>query len=224
MSAERLVIVDSCSALDIVRSLPRSKVTAQLNPAMALIGLTEAQPETLSFVAPDVVRSELAKNLPAVETELRRHLDNLASGAHDARSATKLFGINSISEISRPDITPIETELLRLLDRLLVAADDPGISDSDKNNAFDRTMSYRAPAKKGTSATHDCFVTEIALRTARLRPHGQTHLLSSNTNDFHDPETSKLDADLAAEFTDAGLHYASSWGALRGQCVDIFST
>jgi hypothetical protein len=214
---EQLIIVDTCSLLDIVRSAERFKTFAgEVAAANRIRQHQSVGSGSVRIGVCDVSRTEFYDNLDKVVTGTQNALRSLRKQMLHADEVATHLGLERVATgRSEWDVQIVERAVV-LAKTLLVGAVDLPTDDGDRTRAFRRTTARRAPAHRGSQATHDCIIAERAIRTASDRPPGSTHLLTSNINDFG-PENGRLDAELAVEFGEVGLGFATSWSEITGR-------
>jgi hypothetical protein len=92
-------------------------------------------------------------------------------------------------------------------------------SAASERQAFGRVSGPRAPAKKGKESVKDCVIIENYLQLImRARVQGLAEkalFLTSNTADYADATSRGLHLDLAADFGNAALDFATDFVKAR---------
>lgn len=213
--ADHLLVVDTCSLLDVVR-LPTSRrpIVADVGSVRRLLELATDGSSRLTILVCDVVDNEFTHNLDKVKQVARDEL----SALH--RTFIQMSAL-SVSLLGEAILTTPTGWYERLLDeaaalalQVVAAGTHVTCSRTAHNNAFTRVMERRPPAKAGSASQFDSLICEVALELARERPKRTTALLTSNTRDYCDGVT--LHPLLAREFDSAGLLFATSWAHAAG--------
>lgn len=216
--AARLVVADTCSWLDLIRSAQRGKsFPDEIDAASTLCSHAKVSPEDLTIAISAVTPGEFAANVETVVQSTREALRSLRKRvAH----ADEVAGHLGIARLSRYSAGAWEDEIVDearvITEAWLSDAHELDTSVDELQRAHDRTNGRLAPARQGSSATHDCIIVERAMRAARDRPAGSTWFLTSNTRDFA-PEGGRLDPALVKDFAACGLEFATSWAEVRGR-------
>ncbi|GBE22683.1 hypothetical protein BMS3Bbin01_02059 [bacterium BMS3Bbin01] len=225
-TVRRVLLLDTCALLDIVRFASHSRPQIHLDAVQRLVGLAENDPAVLVLALVDVVSNELGHNrAPVIEAE-RQAVGSIVDRALSVSSLSASLGRQSLTDASRkPDSfsawhLDLVTALDSLVDRILAVAEVVDVTEDDRNAADQRVRDRVPPAAQGSSGTYDCQITEVALRVAASRAPSSTLFLSSNTRDFCDGAA--LHPTLQGQFDDAGLVFVKAWGEARGALHDLF--
>jgi hypothetical protein len=213
-----LVIADTCSFLDVVRSAERDRTFAgEVAAAAALLRHAEEGSSVVRVAVVDVAHAEFLANIDSVKESTGANLRGLRRRLTHADEVATHLGLPRLLTTSALEWdVEIVKEAAALAQRLLARAVKIEASDEDQLKAFGRTVDRRAPARQGSRSTHDCIIAESAIRVARSRDGGETVLLTSNVQDFG-AEGVRLDPQLATEFAAVGLGYANTWSEVTGR-------
>lgn len=226
-TAERVLLLDTCALLDIVRfAAGRKPQIYHLDAVQRLVELAETDPAALVLALADVVANELGHNRVTVAETERQAIGTLVGQALSVSNLSASLGLQSLTDASqRPDSfsawhVDLIATLDSLVDRILTVAEVVDVTEDDRKAADQRVRDRVPPAAQGSSGTYDCQITEVALRVAASRTPASTLLLSSNTRDFCDGAA--LHPTLQGQFDSAGLVFAKAWGEARGALHDLF--
>lgn len=213
-----LVVVDTCSLLDLVRVAARRKTigAGEITAAKAIYGAVTSSNAAVGLGISDVVQSEFAANVDQVVGQTKETLRSLRHESTHADEVAKLLGLSGILATSFKWEEALVDTTRRLAFSLLDVSAEIRATGEDIQGAYYRTLQRIPPARQGSQATHDCVITEQALRLAQGRQAGTTLLLSGNTRDFGS-QGQRLHPDLQVEFQTAGLEYCTSWGEIQGR-------
>lgn len=217
-AAPTLVVVDTCSLLDLVRVAARRKTigAGEITAAKAIYGSATSHNAAVGLGISDVVQSEFAANAAAVRAHTKETLRSLRHESAHADEVAKLLGLSGILATSLKWEEGLVDTTTRLAFSLLDVSAEIRATGEDVEGAYYRTLQRTPPARQGSQATHDCVITEQALRIAQGRQAGTTLLLSGNTKDFGS-QGQRLHPDLQVEFQAVGLEYCTSWGEIQGR-------
>lgn len=210
-----VLLMDTCSLLDIVRSPVRDELrVTDLEAAKELLMRAETSPAALSLVLDDQVTIEWAAHAERIERETAAGLE--MAGNRLRAMIERMQTLSSASIPAAMDVTGLGFPRVSraVADRFLAASLRVEDADQEKLKATDRMNKRIPPAHLGRSHA-DCIVTETCLRLSReLRAggfSGPVVFLSSNTGDYCEGAGRKLHSALMEEFDAAGLQYAARW-------------
>lgn len=212
-----VLCVDTCTVLDVIRDITRE--TANLADAQAgLLLLDAAETQTkLVILMAEQVDAELADNMSEVEGEAERKLGKFITQSQRIHHVATAFGATGALDTSHfhGHVSRAKIVLNRWKNIAQKAQGDNDVA----GRAFARVMEPRTPARKGKESMKDCVVVETYLEAARqLRLAGLTSpvvFASSNTREYHAPNTSHLPSDIAADFAAVSMDYAPNFGAAK---------
>jgi hypothetical protein len=223
------VIVDTCSAIDILRVPGRyadsSHGAQEIQAASFLIeDCADATGQSL-IMLPYPVITEIADHKNNGLQELRKAIEIAKTKIGLFSEIQSVFGQPSSIRFPENELVEAGAALERLFDSLVNNAICIEESQQAVSAAHRRVVAGIAPAKRGGQQWKDCTIVEHILEIApRLRDAGcqQIILISSNKNDFCD-ERNRLREPLASEFNNAGITYVRQWQAARGLISRISS-
>jgi hypothetical protein len=216
-----VLCVDTCSVLDVMRDATRGDSDLNsLQAAVDLIGKAESGHLVVLFA--EQVKHELSQHLSRIEQEAAAGIQKHLARVKLVDDVARLFG--SASTIGTAHLVGHELRARAVVDRLiaqeLVVAGDDQIA----GRAVVRVNFGRTPGGTGKQSIKDCVVVETYLEAARtLRAATfpeRIVFLSSNTQDYCQPATRHLPADLASEFAPLAIDYAPNWAAAR-HCLGL---
>ncbi len=222
-----VLIIDTCNYLDLFR---RDDVSKQprvefedIQTAADLLALAPPLPNNVHLVAPELVPGEFSDNADRI---VRGFESWLASHDANQRWLTEA-ALSLVTALPQPtEVLPLDMhlKLRQLAEDLLARAT---VLDRDQQcleRAVVRLIAKRRPSHN--KEMKDSMNLEQSLELSRiLRADPPLAypcvFVSSNTNDFAAPKSSKLHADLQADFDAASLLYFTSLraavGSLRAQ-------
>ncbi|PQA75960.1 hypothetical protein [Rhodoferax sp. TS-BS-61-7] len=212
-----VLCVDTCTVLDVIRDITRETVT----PSDALAGLALlAAAETgagLIVLMAGQVSLELASHVAGVEEEALSGLKKFQAQIqriHDVAVAYGALGPLQVRHISG-HVDRAKT----VLDRWENVARPVPHNDGVASRAFRRVNAPRTPARKGKESMKDCVIVEAYIEAAsQLRAAGLTAPIvfaSSNTKEYHAPNTTHIQFDIAADLSAVSMEYAPNFGAAK---------
>lgn len=165
----------------------------------------------------DQVAIELAVNLANVQEEAEKALNKFKAQARRIHEVAAVFGAGGMLHTNHLDGHVGRARAI--LDQWRMTArklpSNPGVA----GRAFTRVNAPRTPARKGKESMKDCVVVESYLEAAQqLRSAGfllPIVFASSNTKEYHALGTSRLQADIAADFAAVSMEFAPNFGAAR---------
>ena len=212
-----VLFLDTCMLLDVVRDVTRESVTSQnLSACLALLALVETRTDLVVCLATQV-KSELNDNLSGVEDDSRAKLTKYVSEALRIDQAARLFG--ATGAMNTGHLFDHVARARKAMDRWLPVAHEASSEGDIPGRAWRRVSLGIAPAKKGKESMKDCVVIETYFEAAdQLRKAGLSTpfvFASSNTKEYHEPNTSHLTPDLQSQFTLMGMEYAPNYGSAK---------
>lgn len=200
--------LDTCSVLDILRTVDRSLKPHEVQAAKDLL-TSMRQGRLIGLVAPQVDR-EFRDNVSGVQEEAEKALRRLRD---QTRAANELVGL--LRRRKSLDLGHFEDHVVRsraLAEALLDRAQRVAETAEAKGRAADRVIRNIAPAEPGKQSMKDCLVIETYLDAVRdLRNQGVTApiiFVSRNTTDYCSDKTGlALKAPLNAEFAALNLEF-----------------
>ena len=215
-----ILLVDTCSILDIVRAPVRDQLrTHDIDAAHTLIGRAVGAPPTVTIVITEQIIREFRANIDAVETETH---EALKKAAH--RFAAIL---DRMQALSPDDRIPAATDLLslgfpqrgrHLAEQIVQTSSVLSDHPDDLERAYHRVMLVTPPATKARQSIKDCRIIESYLRLAfTLRSSGFSRNIvftTSNTRDYQQNHRT-LHPALRVDFDSVSLEYAPNWSAAR---------
>lgn len=212
-----VLCVDTCTLLDVIRDITRETVRlADASAGLALLSAAETNTDLVVLMA-DQVAIELAANLADVEQEAEDKLARFRTTAqriHDVATAYGASGslhtVHLYGHVGRARLVLGRWETIARK-----VPSNPGVA----GRALARVNAPRTPARKGKESMKDCVVIEAYLEAAQqLRTAGHRAPIvfaSSNTKEYHAPNTSHLPADIASDLGAVAMDYAPNFGAAK---------
>jgi hypothetical protein len=200
-----------------VRDITRETVKpADARAGLTLLASAESNSELIVLMA-EQVSIELSSNLQEVQQE---------AGDKLAKFLTQVQRINDVAAaygaVGQLPISHLHQHVPRsrwVLDRWQSAAhripDNPGVT----GRAFARVNAPRTPARKGKESMKDCVVVEaylVAAQQLRAAGHvGRIVFASSNTKEYHGPNSTHLQADISSDFQAHAIEFAPNFGSAK---------
>lgn len=216
LTATRVVVLDACSTLDVIRIPVRPEWSADAESVEQLLALASDATSVLLAI-PEAIEVEYEKHrqgtVESVLNELRKHHNTVTTEATFMKDMLRRCGLTA-GELPTIDVPADwqETLATRFVDlgadvraKLTVMPHD----EDDVTPAYSRVAKSRAPAVQGAVGMNDSTLCEVALRIARQRPPGTTGLLTSNDRDFR--QSGSLHPELVAEYDAGGLVDLRTW-------------
>jgi hypothetical protein len=215
LKAARVVVLDACSTLDVIRIPVRPEWSADADSVEAVIDIA-SDPATLILAMTEAIEVEFHSNRQKVTTEvrheLRRYCESLDSNDPSPMAdMLKRCGLSlrPPGELSLEWFEAVAVRFEVLTDRAYAVM---GVRPNDPDDvmpAWERVAVRRAPAVRGSKSMVDAVLCETALRVSRQRPRGTTGLLTSNKKDFR--KAGALHPDLVDSYDDSGLVDLPTW-------------
>ena len=211
-----MLCLDTCAILDI-RDPLRGDARAE-DHAASLALLQNAETEgRLSVLTTDVVRSEFSDNVQVVQAEAEASLSRFLGQIAGMNRLAALYESAGLADLGHWEGHVGRCRLVA--DRWIQAGTALDRSDEIDRRAMRRVFERRRPARQGKDSTKDCVILETFLEHIRaLRTEGTTApavFLSSNVKDFAGPRGLGVAEELAWEFADADLQYASGMASAK---------
>ncbi|MBN9369273.1 MAG: hypothetical protein J0H59_19960 [Comamonadaceae bacterium] len=216
-SSAPVLCVDTCTVLDVIRDITRETVT----PGDAMAGLallTAAETGTgLTVLMAEQVSLELATHIAGVEQEALNGLAKLQAQIQRVHNVAVAYG--ALGPLYIQHLAGHVVRARTVLDRWTRVVRPVPHNDAVASRAFRRVNAPRTPARKGKESMKDCVIVEAYIEAAsQLRAAGLTAPIvfaSSNTKEYHAPNTTHLQSDIAADLGAVGVEYAPNWGAAK---------
>ncbi|MGP2733763.1 PIN domain-containing protein [Serratia bockelmannii] len=212
-----ILLLDTCSFLDIIRDITRETVTkSNVEASFHLLRIAEEDNGLILLMAEQVMH-ELNDNESSVEDEAKRSLVKFKSQAIRVNDVASLFGSQNNLDVGHLDahVARAKSILKRWKDVSYFIPQAKGITE----RAYLRVTSARTPSRKGKESMKDCVVTETYLDVAdKLRSLGLTSpivFISSNTKDYYSSNTQRLSDDISDDFKKININYAPNFGAAK---------
>jgi len=210
-----VLCIDTCSILDMMRDPTRDAVKPHdRRAAIDLVAAAEAG--KLACLVAEQVAIEFAEYDQAVQDEARSNLKRLRDQIQRVNELSAVYGAPGIVSLTHLDdhVARARTVVGRWLAQLQRITPDA----SAPAKAFARMNAAIAPARRGKESSKDCLVYETYIEAMRaLRRAGGARplvFLSSNTRDYL-TESKTLKPEIAAEFTELSVTYASKMSAAK---------
>jgi hypothetical protein len=210
--ANSLLLIDTCSLLDIVRVPLRSNINhSHIQGAIDIV--KKVKSGHISLAVTDTIVTEFRAHLAPVCTELEGHIRTLESknlsiiNAMESVGLSYQFNINGLADQKLPE------KLRELAENLLSSAFTLQRDKECGNRAHDRVDLLRAPASKGKSESKDCLIIEHFLELVKqLRETGYNEkvvFVTNNSKDYGQPGA--LLPPLGLEFKKVQIEYCNNF-------------
>jgi hypothetical protein len=221
-----LIFIDTCSFLDLFRTdESQTKVPYQpraphqeIRDAAALLALLNATPGAAHLILPELVPREYLDHAGAIQAQFGKWTE-----LHDKNQDWLVEASLSVA-LALPAPHPVHPHglaaLLRgLADNLLgkaqVLARDPACVDRALHRLINKIRPSHRKEVKDSVNLEQCLELSRRLQAAAF-PRSRVWV-SSNTNDFAQPNSPHVHADLQGDFVAAGLKYFPSLRAALGR-------
>lgn len=216
LTAARVVVLDACSTLDVIRIPVRSEWSADAESVQQVLAIA-GDASALLLSIPEAIEAEYQKHsqgtVEGVLNELRKHHNTVTIEARFMKDLLRRCGVTA-DELPTIDLPSDWAETLAaqfanlgadVRTKLTLVPHD----EDDVTPAYSRIAKSRAPAVQGAVGMNDSTLCEVALRIARQRPPGTTGLLTSNDKDFR--QSGSLHPQLVADYDAGGLVDLPTW-------------
>jgi hypothetical protein len=221
-----VILIDTCTFLDLFRAdesqtripyQPRAP-HQEIRAAADLLALVNATPGAAHLIVPELVPREYTDHADAIQGQFRKWTE-----LHD-RNQDWLVEAGLSVALTLPTPHPVHPHdlaaLLRrladdLLAKALVLERDAVCVDRALRRLIDKIRPSHRKEVKDSMNLEQCLDL-----SGRLQAVGFTRSrvwVSSNTNDFAQPSSSQIHADLQSDFAGAGLKYFTSLRAALGR-------
>lgn len=212
-----VLCVDTCTVLDVIRDITRETVTPG-DAAAGLAMLTAAeQGAGLAVLMAEQVSLELDTHVEGVEQEALTGLTKFQTQIQRIHDVAVAYGAQGLLQVRH--IVGHVGRARAVFDRWKSVARPVPHNDGVASRAFRRVNAPRTPARKGKESMKDCVIVEAYIEVAgQLRAAGLEAPIvfaSSNTREYHAPNTTRLQADIAADLSAVGMEYAPNFGAAK---------
>jgi hypothetical protein len=221
-----VILIDTCNFLDLFRTdESQTKMPAQpraphreIRVAADLLALVKAAPGAAHLIVAELVPREYSDHADAIEAQFGKWTE-----LHDETQDWFREAGQSVALVL-PAPHPVHpyglAALLRsLADDLLAKAQvlerDQACVDRALHRLIDKIRPSHRKEVKDSMNLEQCLELSRRLQTAGF-PRSRVWI-SSNTNDFAQPNSSQVHADLQADFAAAGLQYFTSLRAALGR-------
>jgi hypothetical protein len=221
-----VILIDTCSFLDLFRTdESQTKVPYQprvphqeIRDAADLLALVNATPEAVHLIVPELVPREYTDHAAAIQAQFGKWTE-----LHDKNQDWLLEASLSVT-LALPAPFPVHphglaARLRQLVDDLLAKAwvleRDQVCVDRALHRLVDKIRPSHRKEVKDSMNLEQCLELSRQLQVAgfaRARV-----WVSSNTNDFAQPNSSQIHTDLQGDFVAAGLKYFTSFRAALGR-------
>ena len=212
-----VLCVDTCTVLDVIRDITRETVMpSDVAAGLALLAAAETGSDLVVLMA-EQVDLELTTHIEGVEQEASNGLTRFQSQAQRIHDVAVAYGARGRLQVQH--IAGHVGRARKVLDRWKRVARPIPHNDSVASRAFRRVNAPRTPARKGKESMKDCVIVEAYIETAgQLRAAGLASPIvfaSSNTKEYHAPNTTRLQNDIATDLSVVGVEYAPNFGAAK---------
>ena len=177
LTAARVVVLDACSTLDVIRIPVRPEWSTDAESVEQMLAIaTDASALLLSI--PEAIEAEYQKRrqgaVEGVLNELREHDNTVTTEAKFMKDMRRRCGVTA-DELPAIDLPADWAETLTarfanlgadVRTKLTLVPHD----EDDVTPAYSRVAKSRAPAVQGAVGMNDSTLCEVALRIARQRP------------------------------------------------------
>ena len=216
-SPKPLILVDTCSLLDLIRAPVRDKLNADhIKGGIDILGKVTAG--ELHLVVTSTIQKKFSEHLNATCDELEKNAKSLEEKTAHYIRASGLAGL-LLSTAGSLQAATLSKKLSQYSTDLLAQS---LILDRDRecdHRALDRVEVHNAPAGRGKSESKDCLIVEHFLELVRqLRRagySGKTVFVTNNFNDYGPPSAPR--SPLDSEFVGAKIVYCDnfSWALIE---------
>lgn len=210
-SQKPLLLIDTCSLLDIVRTPVRETLNANHIQGSVDV-LSNLAAGNLHVAVTTTVLTEFHEHLQATCEELEKHAKGLEAKTANYVRASSIAGL-PLAAFGSLGGQALSNKLSQYATDLLASA---VIIERDRDcghRAHDRVEIHHAPASRGKSESKDCLIIEHFLDLVqRLRRSGYTKktvFVTNNSNDYGPPNAPL--PPLNSQFTAAGITYCNNF-------------
>lgn len=207
-----LILIDTCSILDIIRVPIREELNAEQLIGGAQSLLENALGGKIYLAITSTVRIEYDTNLPEVQDGLKSLAEKREKQAKHYVLSTSLAGL-PIAGAGPFAPDTLSGVLSQLAADIVSHTYEIEGSDACSGRAMGRVVGNQAPASKGKSEAKDCHIIEHFLELARsLRSLGFSEkiaFVTSNSNDYG--KIGDLRPPLEDQFRVVDLHYVNNF-------------
>lgn len=214
LTAARVVVVDACSTLDVLRIPARPEWSADAMSVKGVLDLAGDASRLIVMTTAAVQVEFMAhrhSEAATVRRELRRCSEKLGDDTELVSNMFARCGLapHPLDELSLEWFEDLGERFVTLTNAVCRATVVRPDDTDDVIPAWERVAVRRAPANRGSRSMADCVLCEAALRIARQRRSGTTGLLTSNKKDFR--LAGSLHPDLVGAYGEAGLIDLPTW-------------
>lgn len=212
-----VLLIDTCSILDVVRDPTRDTVRISDYQA-GLDLLVEAESNRLTAVVADQVTIEFGEHDQSIQDEAERALKRVRDQIEKISHLSAIFG--SPGSVNLAHLDGHVARARGVVGRWLSVFISYKPPTDVLAKAIARMNANLAPARRGKESSKDCIVFETYLDVAaRLRAEGLMApivLLSSNTKEYQD-DSKVLKAEIAIDLAPLSVDYASTMGMAKNR-------
>lgn len=214
-----ILCVDTCALLDVIRDITDvHRDFKYVGDALSLLEAAESDGK-LTVLMSEVVLRELNDNAANEEQKASEGLKNFLKRAERIHKTATAYGANGTLQINHID--GHVNRAMKIFDRWKTISKVVPLNDGVKTRSTDRVLLVRSPAARGKDSTKDCMIFETYLELAgQLRSAGLNApmvFISSNTEEYREPNKRVLKADIEADLVNVSLEYASNFGEARNR-------
>jgi len=211
-----VVLLDTCSLLDVVRQPTRTNIpSGTITAALTIAQRTRTNPRGAWIIASDLILEEWATRAQNISKDVEVQISKIERDVDQVLAAARL--LPTVTQPPRLSLTGLRLhdELHDIAAQVLACAEILKGEPNEILNAHRRLVNGLAPAKKGKQEYKDCVIIEQYLSFCRdLRAGGlTTHCIfvTSNINDYGTPQGLLPPRDM--EFAAVGLEFALNFDA-----------
>jgi hypothetical protein len=208
--AKPVILIDTCSILDIIRLPSRAKINISHLQGFKTILNKKSQ---IFTVLTTTIEEELDCHIGHTCTELDRYVNELALNnialidVIECLNLSYKFTIDGLADFELSE--KLKSTAQQLIHNSIILQRD---AECD-SKAHDRVALYQAPARRNKSESKDCLIIEHYFKLARsLRDASFSEkivFVTSNSNDFGSPTKPK--PPLSAQFHSYGITYCNNF-------------
>jgi hypothetical protein len=208
-----VLVIDTCSLLDIPRVLERERKPApEIEAARHVLVAAQARPRRVALFVAERVLSEWATNKPGVIAKLDAHVARVEEDLARIAACARPLGLAPMAATELHAMR-LPHLLLEIAEAILQEATVIEETEPIKLAAYMREIRGTGPAKRGKQCLSDCTIAESLLGlTAGLRTRSSAALvfLTSNKEDFSDGG-SQPHPDLQGDFARLVIQLNFRW-------------
>lgn len=211
----RLLFIDTCALLEIVRFAERKRaaLASEVSAASRTLVAQTGSPQRLVVLTAEIVRTEWSENERGVLQQVEKHVERAHEDAVRVVTCGSSLGQTILPSPALPALG-VPIALHAVAESILTGALEITATPAVQNGAFTRELKGQGPARRGSKkCLKDCLIAETLLEFARAT-HGSGRgpivFLTYNHHDFTSGGT-KPHVDLAADFARLDIELLTKW-------------